>query len=284
MSASDRFLVIGGNSLLGGKLLHRWQLQGREVLATTRRPAAPGTEWLHLDLAEPLDDWTAPFSGGVAVVCAASTNQEECRRNPAATRQINVKQTIQLARQLIAEDWFLVFLSTSVVFDGKKPARRTDEPVSPMTEYGRQKAEVETALLELAPRAAIVRLGKVVHRDLAVFRTWDATLSASRVINPFSDYVCSPIRLDQATDVVGQIAERRLEGIWHASAKDEATYAEIARVLARKGGYPEELVRPMPAPAGLLEHLPIHSGLEVSQTEKALGITFPSCGQLIDTL
>jgi dTDP-4-dehydrorhamnose reductase len=284
MTPPDRFLVIGANSLLGGLLFRRWQEQGREVRASSRHQPTQAPGLLPLDLAGEVEKWTPPFPAGVAVLCAAITNQDQCRRDPAATHRINVTQTLKLARRLLAHDYFLVFLSTSVVFDGLKPSCGIGEPVCPMTEYGRHKAEVEAALAEFPARAAVIRLGKVVHRELSLFRTWTQSLRSGKVITPFSDYLCSPIPLSQAVACVAQIAEKRFAGIWHASAPDDISYADTARLLAGKSGFPDTLVRPMPSPPGLLEHLPRHTCLDVTRTEKELGMTFSPARQVIENL
>jgi dTDP-4-dehydrorhamnose reductase len=284
MSAADRFLVIGGNSLIGGHLLRRWQEQGREVRATTRRQASQDAALVPLDLANDLTDWTPPFSGGVALLCAANANQNQCRRDPDSTRHLNVTQTIRLARRLLDHDYFLVFLSSNAVFDGAKARCQPNEPVNPMTEYGRQKAEVEAAFLEMPGRAAVIRLGKVVHGDLPVFQSWRESLSAGKVIHPFSDYICSPISLAQTVDCISKIVENRFPGIWHVSPQDDISYAAMARLLADKGGFPSALVIPETAPAGLLEHLPQHAALDVKQTERKLGIQFESAGEVIQNL
>ena len=102
----------------------------------------------------PAPSGKAPAAVEAAVICAAITRQELCRKEPEATRQINVVRTLDLIRDLVEAETFVVFLSTNLVFDGSRPQRRGDEPLSPKMEYGRQKAEVEEALRpDRTPRA-----------------------------------------------------------------------------------------------------------------------------------
>ena len=52
----------------------------------------------------------------------------------------------------------LVHISTDVVFDGRKGAPYVeDDPLSPVTEYGRAKAEAESRVARAHPQALIVR-------------------------------------------------------------------------------------------------------------------------------
>src|SRR4029077_13292605 len=123
-----------------------------EVLITSRKTSTD-EKVLPLDLSQPPESWPALPECRAAVFCAAMTNLEQCRRDPAESRRINVVQTLHLARRLAEQNCFVVFISTNLVFDGAKPFRRQDDPTCPRTEYGRQKAEVEAALAGLGERA-----------------------------------------------------------------------------------------------------------------------------------
>jgi dTDP-4-dehydrorhamnose reductase len=273
ISAAQRYLVIGGHGLLGGELARRWQTSGRNVTATTRQS---------LDLAADVERWTPPPGGGVAVICAAIADQEKCRREPAATRRINVEQTIKLAKRLVDQDYFVVFLSTSLVFDGARPHPTPEDPIYPATEYGRQKAAAEFGLIPLEDDCAIVRLTKVVHEKLPLLAKWRELLARGESIKPFRNYICAPISLDFAVAGIAAIAEAKASGIWHLSAQNDLTYSDLARLLAGRYGFPESLITPADAPPGLLEHLPAHAALDASRAEEFFGIAAPEASAALD--
>src|SRR5690606_26325829 len=115
----------------------------------------------HLDLADDPPRWRLPEDVAVAFLCAAVTALRSCEADPAGTARANVEHTARLASMLVGRGAFVVFLSSNLVFDGSEPRRRADAPTCPATEYGRQKAAAEGALLAMGG-VSIVRLTKVV--------------------------------------------------------------------------------------------------------------------------
>ena len=84
----------------------------------------------------------------------------------------------------------MLFLSTDKVFDGTRPQVPADAAPCPVSEYGRQKAAAEAALVERmrqsAP-AAILRLAKIVSPGMDLLRQWIANLGAGKPIRAFDD-------------------------------------------------------------------------------------------------
>jgi len=280
---SDRLLVVGADGLLGGALWRYWLAAGRPVLATSLLEIPEAGPVVRLDLNQGEEAWPKLPACRAAVLCAAIAGLAQCRQQPAATRRVNVTQTLALARRLADQGCFVVFLSTNLVFDGSRPWRRADEPTCPMTEYGRQKAEAEAGLATLGDRAAVVRLTKVFHPDLPLLRGWRESLQAGRPIQPFADVVCAPIRLEATIRCLAQVAERCLPGIWQLSATADISYAAIAQRLARHGGCDPALVRPQPArTAADLEHKPRFTTLDATRAARELGFAIQSPEAVVD--
>jgi len=269
-----RLLVVGGTGLIGRGLTSYLRARDPAVLVTSRSPGRLPGPFLRFDLAEPV--WPALPNISVAVICAAITRQSECRRDPAATRHINVVQTLKLIRELIAAETFVVFLSTNLVFDGCQPRQKPDAPLSPRTEYGRQKAEVERALAQWPDRTAVIRLTKVFHPGLPLLQSWRQDLCSGRPVTAFSDYVCSPIDLRRVIPGIARVALGRLPGVWQFSGPADISYAELAQSVARQCGAAASCVRTVPAPPGFLEHLPAHTTLDAKRSRAGLNLDFPA--------
>jgi len=268
---------------LGGGLRDYWLKAGKEVVATTVRSDQDKNPIIQLDLAQAAHCWPEIPHCHAAVLCAAMTSLEECRSNPAATHFVNVTQTLTLAHRLVEQGSFVVFLSTNLVFDGSRPLRRSTEIPSPITEYGRQKAEAEAGFAQFGERAAIVRLTKVFHSAMPLMRSWIDELRAGRAIAPFADLVCAPISLATATRTIAAIAERLLPGIWQLSAAADISYAHIAERLAQNGGYDPLLVRFSSAPPAMtLESRPRHTTLDATRAESELGFEVPNPLTVVD--
>lgn len=271
-----RILVIGGDGGLGRPLAGRLAAAGHEVIATTRRPDGANAGRLRFDLA----DAEAPLSlpeADACVLAAGVTMLRACEEDPAGTGAINVDGVLRLARTLAARGTFVLLLSTSQVFDGGRPRRRIDEPPSPLTAYGRQKAAAERGVLELGHRGSVLRLTKVIDPSLALLRGWTSELRAGRAINAFVDLVLAPVTTTHACEVVERILAGGGGGIHHASGDEDVPYLTLAHALADQLGAPRELVRSgSAAEAGLPPGFrPRHTSLDPSTLE-ALGLTAPA--------
>jgi dTDP-4-dehydrorhamnose reductase len=277
---SEQFLVIGGDSLVGSRLLKAFADSGRCAIGTSRR--AEHGDLLQFNLK---DDPAALLAGGPftsSVICAGITNQDACRRDPLGTREVNVIQTLKLARTLASAGCFVIFLSTNLVFDGTSPSCKPDDTTNPRTEYGRQKAEVEDAILGGVPNAAIVRLTKVLHPQLSILKQWRNELRSGRTIAPFVDYFCSPISLGATVQALLQIATERRHGIWQISGERDVSYFHIASELARRLGRPESQVIEGTTRSILnWEHLPQHTTLDASRVATELHLALPSVSETV---
>lgn len=267
-------LIVGADGTLGRALARSLAADGVAVWETTRRPGGNGAGRILLDLAAHPDAWSLPAQGiASAFLCAASASVEQCRIDPMGTRRVNVVATSELARRLTAEGAFVVFLSTNLVFDGTLVASPSTL-TSPITEYGRQKAEAEKQLLALGENIAIVRLGKVVGPHLPLLEGWISDLRAGKPIHPFGDMRLAPVTVDFTVDVLKEVANRRAAGVIHATSAGDITYSDAARLIALKLGADEELVQPISARDANIEHLPLHTALEGNTMER-LGIAQP---------
>ena len=280
---NPRYLVAGADGLLGGTLRRYWLQQGHEVASTSLLPLENGEGVLHLDLAQSPDKWPELPSCRAAVLCAAITNLEQCRRDPAGTSRVNVTHTLELAQRLLERNCFVVFISSNLVFNGDKPVCPPDEPFSPRTEYGRQKAQLEASLSTLGDRVGIVRLTKVMHAGLPLIRGWKQALGEGKPITPFTDLLCSPITLDATVRILAKVAENELGGVWQLSGTADISYAEVAQRLVRHGGYDGALIRPLLArETANLEHLPRHTTLDASRSKKTLGFEILDPASVLD--
>jgi dTDP-4-dehydrorhamnose reductase len=279
-------LVVGADSTIGKGLLNHLKSAGVPVLGTTRRKAElDSTSLVYLDLESDVRRWQPPCSIGAAVLCAGLTRPEVCRQQPEETRRVNVERTVELARKLVSEGAFVVFLSTNKVFDGSRALRKEEEPFSPQTEYGRQKAEAEHLLKEFGDSVAVIRFTKVLGTDQPLLAGWADALKKGETIEPFADMYFSPVPLSCAVAVLRMVLDRRIAGILQVSASRDISYADAARIGAELLGVSQTLVCPVPASRKLLqaEHIPRHTTLSIDRLRRTLGFQPPDIEWTIAT-
>jgi len=272
------WLVVGADGGIGRTLLARLRADGRPAVGTTRRASGDG---LPLALAADPASWQLPERVTVAYLCAAVTSIDACRRDPAGTRAVNVDRTLALAARLRECGAHIVFLSTNQVFDGTVPFRGEGDTVCPLTEYGRQKATAEAALLA-AGGTTVVRFTKVVPPDWPIVRNWRTALDRGESVEAFGDMVLSPVPLGVAVEALVRVGAKRPGGVIHVSGAEDYTYAEFARRLAVAIGTEPDLVREascrergIPAEAA-----PAHTVLATERLLHELGLEPPVASDL----
>jgi dTDP-4-dehydrorhamnose reductase len=271
-------LIIGGNGLIGFALDRELMRRGYRVSRTSRRQkTANPSDTYRLDL-ETLADLDAIPPADCVVLAAAETSLQQCRDNPARAAKINAEAPARIAKWADANGSRLVLLSTSAVFDGIQANTDEDSLPNPMSIYGHQKAVAERSVLG-KPGGLVLRLGKVLHREQALIVSWIADLSAGRPIRPLTDLVAAPVGLHAVIDVLARfVSNRQAAGIFQFTAAHDATYADLAKLLANALGAAPELVQPVTSDeVGVrLEHRPLHATLSDKRLTQAIGISAAS--------
>lgn len=249
------YLVIGGDGLIGGFLYRTLRDHGIAAYRTSRRLDS-GDESIFLDLE--YSDFNVQSNHvlwsfiretrPIVFMAAGVTDLNECETAPEATWKINVENTLVIANELVRAGCFVVFLSSNAVFSGQQPFPSEHERPHPISEYGRQKAEVEARLQSLAGGSveggsvAIVRLTKVLPDTKGLVQSWIALLRDSTRIQAMDDYIFSPISLRFVTESLIKLASRQVGGIYHLSGSQDLSYYAFAQMLARASGAGLDLV------------------------------------------
>lgn len=285
----SHYLVVGADGLVGAGLVALFEKVGASVTATTRRPEAVSAKNLFLDLAA-VDTKEFGLTGySVAFLCAAITSIAACEDDPARTQQINVLNTVTLAKRLLAAGTRIVYLSSNTVFEGSAAWPDENAPYSPICEYGRQKVVVERQLLSLATPelpVAIVRLSKVLTPRAGMVAEFLRRLEVGESCSAFDDLSMCPISIDYTSEALLAVARSGLSGIFHLSGEEEMSYAGFAHLLALHLGADPGLVRPeslVASPARVLFR-PTHPGLGMQRTRELLGIAPEPTAHLIAAL
>ena len=96
----------------------------------------------------------------VVINCAAYTAVDKCETDTEAAWQVNAEGPRNIGELASEHRCRVVHVSTDYVFDGKKPVPQPyveEDPVNPLSEYGRSKLAGERNLQECCPEALILR-------------------------------------------------------------------------------------------------------------------------------
>jgi dTDP-4-dehydrorhamnose reductase len=240
--ASRPLLITGATGTLGqafaricGKRGLAYQLLSRKQLDI----ADPKSVLAALDQYEP---WAVINAAGYVRVDDAEAEAERCRRE-------NVEGPVCLARACASRQLQLTTFSSDLVFDGHKSSPYVEsDATAPLNIYGKSKAEAEVRVLAEFPRALIIRTS-------AFFGPWDSFNFVHSVLDSLSrgksfvapdDISISPTYVPDLVDATLDLLIDNEDGIWHLANPAVVTWAELARVVARKAGYDSERIESQP--------------------------------------
>jgi dTDP-4-dehydrorhamnose reductase len=243
-------LVTGGSGYLGSELLR--QAAGRRVAATylSRPPTGDGADWLQLDVRDADDVGRALDRLRPAAVVHTAYRQEG-----EGAREVTVDGAAAVAAAARATGARLLHLSSDVIFDGTKPTPydERDSP-SPITDYGRAKADAERAVREAHPDALLVRTSLIYggrepsrHERLAL-----EAASGTADVGFFDDELRSPVVVADLAAALLELVGREESGVLNLAGREVVSRYEFACLVAEAGGLsPDRIRRSSIAEAGL---------------------------------
>jgi dTDP-4-dehydrorhamnose reductase len=185
-----------------------------------------------------LKPWAVIDAAGYRSIDQAETDRERCWQN-------NVTSPTNLARACERHGLPFVTFSTDLVFDGAQRRPYTEEhATAPLSFFGETKAEAEVRVLELLPRALVVRTG-------ALFSPWDTSNFAATTLGSIvrgaplrvaDDCSMTPTYIPDLAHAVLDLLIDGERGVWHLANEGEVTWHQFARMLARQARLPESSI------------------------------------------
>ena len=171
---------------------------------------------------------------------------------------VNTVGSENVARAAAAVGARLVHLSTDVVFDGRKGVPYVeDDPLSPVTDYGRAKAEAEV-------RVALAHADALLVRTSLLYGGATPSKHELSAFDPdftfFTNEIRSPVQVTDLAHALLELADLDVGGPLHVAGADDVSRAEFAELIARGP------VRSAPAP----ETRPLGCALDSSRARVLL--------------
>jgi dTDP-4-dehydrorhamnose reductase len=186
----------------------------------------------------------------VIVNCAAVSSPDTVDKDPVYARRVNVdgaEKLGQIASHLGAR---YLHVSTDLVFDGTaSPYRSTDSP-APVNEYGRQKLDAETRVLQACEdKVVVLRITLLNGNSPTGQRSQHEKLLRAMVAGQtptlFEDEFRQPSSASNVADVLVELCERpQLNGLFHWAGSERLSRYELGlRIFDRFGLSPNFLAK-----------------------------------------
>jgi len=241
-----RVAVLGGSGLLGSWLCQEYR--DREVLATGLSRLEGGLTGLDLADGRALSGLIREFRPDLVFLTAALTSPADCQARPGRAWAVNAAPVGLLAGLARRQGFRLVFISSDLVFNGRRGGYVEADAPRPLSLYGRTKAAGERLALAPGVDGLAVRTSLIVGSDRdgpAGTLDWMARrIAAGEQVDLFSDEFRSPQAAGELARGLRLLAERAPAGLWHLAGPERLSRFELGRIIARAAGWPLELLRP----------------------------------------
>ncbi|MEA3469265.1 MAG: dTDP-4-dehydrorhamnose reductase [Thermodesulfobacteriota bacterium] len=275
-----KILITGGHGQLGSDV--------SSLLGKTHDVFSYGSRELDIDDSKKLSSVLAVRQPDVLVNCAAYTAVDSCETENKRAWMVNATGPENLAKAMESCNGRLIHISTDYVFDGNKPSTESydeDDPVAPLSEYGRSKLAGEEAITAHSSNYLILRTawlygwqGKNFLKTMLRLALADPTRELKVVDDQYGSLTWTATLARQIQAVLSP----DLQGIAHATAEGASTWYQGACYFLDSMQIPYNIApcstTEYPTPA----HRPANSILENSRLKQAGLSVFTSWQKDID--
>ncbi len=253
MDGKPHLLILGARGFLGQHLARQAPPACRVFEADL--PAA-GWQGLTVDITSGASVNAAfrEASPNVVVLLSATSDIDQCETDPQRAEQINVGGAAHVVEACARSGAKLAFTSSAAVFDGTHHGYRESDAPTPLSVYGKTKAQAEQLVARTLPSAIIFRLALAVgfarnHGTNAMLNKLAEKLRAGQSV-AFPDFEYrNPI--DAGTLVNFMLELIKLPGaggVYHVGASESISRFELGRRLAETMGFSSDLIQPQTSP------------------------------------
>jgi dTDP-4-dehydrorhamnose reductase len=217
------------------------------------------------------------------ISAAAYTAVDHAEAEPEVAGQVNRDAPVAMAKACQELGAALIHLSTDYVFDGSKPgAYVEDDPVAPLSVYGRTKAEGETGISQAAERHVILRTSWVFAAHGSNFvRTMLRLPPGEPELRIVFDQHGAPTAARDIANAILSVAGairqgRKNWGIFHFTSAEPTTWYDFAQAIFKHAQRPTKLVPITTAEYKTAARRPLNSMLDCGRIGRDYGILQPS--------
>jgi dTDP-4-dehydrorhamnose reductase len=277
----DKILVIGASGLLGGHLA-KYAKDRYDVVATyLGHPFdIPGCKAIKMDITDPERTINAVQKEGpdCVVLSAAQRNVDYCEKNQDEVRRINVEGARNVAIAANAVQAKLIFLSTDLVFDGKKGHYLEDDTTNPVNYYGLTKLKGEQEVASVSNDHAIARVSVLYDWDpfehTTNYISWVyKNLDKGKPLSLFSDQFRNATYIKNACEALLRIFEKDEKGIFHVAGKHCENRYDMGLKVAEIFNFDDSMISKMDSnESDWVAKRPKKCCLDVGKMESVLGV------------
>jgi dTDP-4-dehydrorhamnose reductase len=239
-----QLLIIGGDSTIGDYLYNTIDKYSFKITRTTRNKISVNEEKIFLDLQDIQNSSIDYAFFDIVIFCAAITSVAECEKDPKNAYLINHSNTINLVKEFVKNNVFVMVFSTTQVFCGKNKIEYLNNQTNPISIYGKTKQLLEYDLVPYLNKVSILRCTKVISKNNNLFTNWLTELNNNKLIFPFDNIYFAPISIEYLKNSIIEIINKNIVGLNNLSSNSDMSFSDAAFYLCEKLNLDSNLINP----------------------------------------
>ena len=277
-----KFLIFGGNGLVGKSLQALLKSKGEEYFATYRSNGSDNK--LICDISK-LNDLEAAFQTSQPDIVINATNLaggvNKCEFESELAYNFHFTSNKHMADLANKYNAKFIMISTDYVFDGETPPYSEEDQTNPLNKYGEYKLEAENYMINNSKDYIIARTTNVFGWD-PLTKTPNYlmqlyfNLSEGKESNAPSFLSGNPTYVDDLTKAIVDLSMKNETGIFHVVGCSNINRYDWAVQFCELFNFNKELLNDIKtAPEGIVPR-PLESNLSYNKLESVLGYKLSS--------
>ncbi|MFC1866851.1 dTDP-4-dehydrorhamnose reductase [Thermodesulfobacteriota bacterium] len=227
-----KILLLGGSGMLGSEC--------KELLSKEHEILSPNKNELNIVSWDVVIENLQHILPDVILNCVGFTDVDACETEAFLVRKINVEGPRNLAQGSARFNCRLIHISSDYVFSGQKGVPQPyfeDDPVDPISAYGRSKVESEVAVKENAPNYIIIRTGWLYGINRSNFINSiikNALMKPSKPLKVVDEQVGSPTWTYRLALQIKELLGSDMKGTFHATSEGYCSRFECAQYILKR--------------------------------------------------
>ncbi|MCH7926760.1 MAG: SDR family oxidoreductase [Candidatus Dadabacteria bacterium] len=270
---SKKLLVIGGSGELGYQIIRNSDSWKTFSTYHSNNLELKNLKSFKLDIRnkDEVEDLITRLKPHVVINCAVSDRSIKNIANEDDKKIAIVKGALNIARSCNKIGCRSVFISTDLVFDGKKGNYTESDTPNSLMSYGRYKAQMERELLELDYDLAVVRTSLIITLEPIGHQvSWIVNSLKNNVeLNLFTDEYRSAIFGQDLAKAILELAENDYTGIINIAGPEALNRYQLGMNIANHFRLDTNMLKPVKAEDLGIER-PLSCTLDSSKANKIL--------------
>lgn len=237
---------------MGGHLIHGAKDQW-EVWTTwkTHPVEIHKVQSVYLDIAseKAIQDLVEKLQPQVVIHTAAWGNLEKCEENPQQAFHINTTSAEVFAEMCERTESRFIFISSDMVFDGKKGNYKETDKTNPLNVYGKTKLNAEKFIRVICTNYVIARSALIFGSPITGSNSFSEKIlkqvSTGQTMPLFTDQYRSPILVQNLAEALLELSRSDFCGLIHLGGRERTDRYTFGTCLADIKGFSQDLLKPV---------------------------------------